>query len=413
MKKKSLLVKMTPKSFSEIILFFLIAFQNTNAKPKPKSNPEADPKAWDWQNEPHNKLPVFSPYQEVTKYTAHDQPSFLKINRNITVKLGETAYLPCRVKNLHKYTVSWIRSSDVSVLSVGHLAFSSDARIGVVQVDRPVLSASDWNLSILNSSKADDGMYECQVNTEPKINYKVFLSVQDPADALQKDSPYYEIEPLKNGKKGSDYEKTHSLVKKHHITQIEKEGFSMYLHDNGCICPKPQIVTRDRHGHRRDTSPEMTVTGGPIHYFSVGDQMSLECVMTGLMRPPVTLHWTRGSGHDNISPRERDGVSLETERAAGTSRSTLFLRHVELSDTGNYTCLSDSHARTVLVVVTGSLEPPDPQKFTGHYGHGSNQGRQKYIKSQPTPRSDGTTSSVQLMTLIFALIVSMLLHESQ
>ena len=46
-------------------------------------------------------------------------------------------------------------------------------------------------------------------------------------------------------------------------------------------------------------------------------------------------------------------------------------------------------------------------------GHGSNQGRQKYIKSQPTPRSDGTTSSVQLMTLIFALIVSMLLHESQ
>ena len=122
MKKKSLLVKMTPKSFSEIILFFLIAFQNTNAKPKPKSkflflelskvhfyfdegNPEADPKAWDWQNEPHNKLPVFSPYQEVTKYTAHDQPSFLKINRNITVKLGETAYLPCRVKNLHKYTV--------------------------------------------------------------------------------------------------------------------------------------------------------------------------------------------------------------------------------------------------------------------------------------------------------------------
>jgi len=388
-------VKMTPKSLSEIILFFLIAFQNTAAKPKPKSNPEADPKAWDWQNEPHNQLPVFSPYQEV-KYQAHDHPSFLKINRNITVKLGETAYLPCRVKNLHKYTVSWIRSSDVSVLSVGHLAFSSDSRIGVVQVDRPVLSASDWNLSILNSSKADDGMYECQVNTEPKINYKVFLSVQDPADALQKDSPYYEIEPVsKNGKKGSDYEKTHSLVKKHHITQIEKEGFSMYLHDNGCICPKPQIVTRDRHGHRTRDSPEMTVTGGPIHYFSEGDQLSLECVMTGLTTPPVSLHWTRGSGHDNISPRERDGVSLETERAAGTSRSNLFLRHVELSDTGNYTCVSDSTARTVLVVVTG---------------HGSSQSRIQYVKSAPTPRSDGSTSSVHLMLLVSTLVVSQILN---
>ena len=48
----------------------------------------------------------------------------------------------------------------------------------VSQVARPLLSAGDWNLSIENSSLADDGLYECQVNTEPKINYKVFLSVQ-------------------------------------------------------------------------------------------------------------------------------------------------------------------------------------------------------------------------------------------
>ena len=47
-----------------------------------------------------------------------------------------------------------------------------------LQVDRPRLLAADWNLSIENASKQDDGMYECQVNTEPKINYKVFLSVQ-------------------------------------------------------------------------------------------------------------------------------------------------------------------------------------------------------------------------------------------
>ena len=65
----------------------------------------------------------------------------------------------------------------MTVLSVGHLAFSSDARISVVQVPRPRLSASDWNLSIENASLVDDGMYECQVNTDPKINYKVFLKV--------------------------------------------------------------------------------------------------------------------------------------------------------------------------------------------------------------------------------------------
>ena len=66
-------------------------------------NPEAEPEAWDWQNEPHNKFRVFTPFQSSEKV---NQPSFMKINRNITVTLGETAYLPCRVKNLNDYTVS-------------------------------------------------------------------------------------------------------------------------------------------------------------------------------------------------------------------------------------------------------------------------------------------------------------------
>ena len=51
-----------------------------------------------------------------------------------------------------------MRAKDVKVLSVGSLAFSSDSRIGVVKVGRPRLSAEDWNLAILNTSRADDGM---------------------------------------------------------------------------------------------------------------------------------------------------------------------------------------------------------------------------------------------------------------
>ena len=70
--------------------------------------------AWDWQNEPHN-LPVFSPYpfSKVTPDTS--EPSFLKINRNVSVKVGETAHLPCRVKNLDRYTVR-LSSSDSNCL---------------------------------------------------------------------------------------------------------------------------------------------------------------------------------------------------------------------------------------------------------------------------------------------------------
>ena len=60
----------------------------------------AGPGPWDWQDGESN-YPVFNPYP-VSKM---DQPQFMKINRNISVMVGETAFLPCRVKNLDKYTV--------------------------------------------------------------------------------------------------------------------------------------------------------------------------------------------------------------------------------------------------------------------------------------------------------------------
>ena len=62
------------------------------------------------------------------------RPSFLRVPRNVSVMAGEPAFLPCRVKQLAQFTVSWLRAADVTVLSVGHLAFSSDPRIGIVQV---------------------------------------------------------------------------------------------------------------------------------------------------------------------------------------------------------------------------------------------------------------------------------------
>ena len=71
-------------------------------KPCQSGNPDAEPEAWDWQNEPHNKFGVFTPFQSSDPV---NQPSFMKINRNISVTVGETAYLPCRVKNLNDYTV--------------------------------------------------------------------------------------------------------------------------------------------------------------------------------------------------------------------------------------------------------------------------------------------------------------------
>ena len=52
-------------------------------------------------------------------------------------------------------------------------------------------------------------------------------------------------------------------------------------------------------------------------------------------------------------------LSPEVLRSADTSRASLYMRQVEMSDTGNYTCISDNQASTVLLVVTGesSVDP--------------------------------------------------------
>ena len=38
---------------------------------------------------------------------------------NVTAKLGETAYLNCRVRGIRYETVSWIRHEDTHLLTVG------------------------------------------------------------------------------------------------------------------------------------------------------------------------------------------------------------------------------------------------------------------------------------------------------
>ena len=107
--------------------------------------------------------------------------------QHIEAEAGSTAILECALSNLGPlHTVSWLRSSDVSVLTVGSYVFSSDPRIavGVGQ------NGSSWALSIIWVVGRDEGEYQCQANTEPKISYAVRLSVrtQDMVDNEQSTS---------------------------------------------------------------------------------------------------------------------------------------------------------------------------------------------------------------------------------
>ncbi|XP_042231107.1 uncharacterized protein LOC121872429 [Homarus americanus] len=103
-----------------------------------------------------------------TAYFARD------INTNVTAVVGQQARLPCKVLNLDKRTVSWIRKRDLHILTAGIYTYTSDDRF---KVYHPV-DSDEWFLEISSVTFRDGGVYECQVPTNPKIFLPINLAVE-------------------------------------------------------------------------------------------------------------------------------------------------------------------------------------------------------------------------------------------
>jgi Immunoglobulin V-set domain len=70
--------------------------------------------------------------------------------------------------------VSWVRQSDLAILASAGVSHTSDSRISAASD----AEQGDWQLRIQEALIKDSGLYECQVNTEPKINWPVHLHVE-------------------------------------------------------------------------------------------------------------------------------------------------------------------------------------------------------------------------------------------
>ncbi|XP_046460999.1 uncharacterized protein LOC124207533 [Daphnia pulex] len=110
---------------------------------------------------PSSSLAISKPYFEATWPT------------NVSVVLGQPAVLKCRTRLLGDRMLSWIRQRDLHVLTSALVSYTSDGRFSVHH--QP--TSDDWELRISTVQARDAGFYECQVNTEPKINWPVHLQV--------------------------------------------------------------------------------------------------------------------------------------------------------------------------------------------------------------------------------------------
>ena len=94
--------------------------------------------------------------------------------RNVTSFVGQVTYLHCTVRHIRGKTVSWIRKSNLQVLTSDVLTFTEDQRFSA----HHTLYSDSWTLQIKYTQLRDEGEYQCQVNTEPKISFSVFLYVE-------------------------------------------------------------------------------------------------------------------------------------------------------------------------------------------------------------------------------------------
>ncbi|XP_031837468.1 defective proboscis extension response 12 [Nomia melanderi] len=89
---------------------------------------------------------------------------------NVTVQLGGTAFLHCKVRNLAERTVSdaeisWIRRRDFHILTSSMFTYTNDERFQVLHPE----GSDDWTLQIKYVQERDNGTYECQVSRSTGI----------------------------------------------------------------------------------------------------------------------------------------------------------------------------------------------------------------------------------------------------
>ncbi|XP_069997346.1 zwei Ig domain protein zig-8 [Penaeus vannamei] len=95
---------------------------------------------------------------------------------NVTAQVGATAVLNCRILYIVGKTVSWMRTRDLHLLTVGRFTYTSDQRFKAVHQS----GSQDWLLKIHYVQHRDAGPYECQVSTTEPLTHTVWLSVVEP-----------------------------------------------------------------------------------------------------------------------------------------------------------------------------------------------------------------------------------------
>ncbi|XP_035227493.1 zwei Ig domain protein zig-8-like, partial [Stegodyphus dumicola] len=83
--------------------------------------------------------------------------------------------------------VSWIRLRDFHLLTVGLYTYTSDTRFQTIYNEY----STDWTLQIKFPQLSDEGLYECQVSSDPPASHYVYLKVLVPKTKIVGGENFY------------------------------------------------------------------------------------------------------------------------------------------------------------------------------------------------------------------------------
>ncbi|KAK7012933.1 hypothetical protein SK128_014502 [Halocaridina rubra] len=245
------------------------------------------------------------------QYSSLSGPAFLaNTSTSVRAVAGGTAMLSCGVRNIHNYTVSWVRGSDIRLLTANLVAYTTEPRFAASHKE----GDSQWLLKIHYARLSDSGIYLCQVSTTPPITLPINLTV------------YVSSVTGLTTRQGED------LLVRRSKTDIGSRDINIR---------GPHLYNQLPRELKNAEATARVLPGHEVHV-QTGSRLEIICEVEGCP-PPAVLTWSRGS-HTLLTTTSNAfqdlSIDNDTNSTSVVSRLTLERRLATPADSGTYSCTS-------------------------------------------------------------------------
>ncbi|XP_055610158.1 zwei Ig domain protein zig-8-like [Uranotaenia lowii] len=251
--------------------------------------------------------------------------------RNSTVRQGDPAFLSCKVEQLGSYSVSWIRTRDLHILSVDRYTYTADQRFQALHNNE----TDEWILNIKWTERKDTGIYECQISTLPVKSLALYLVVLDESELVRRqDDILYDL-PVP-----ASLPSALSIGNSDIYNRMYADRDYLYL------AATTQILE------------------GTMVYGYKGENLNLTCIINhNYDRRPSHVIWYHQNdivAYESLRKREKSPLNSITV--------VHLIRNVDFDDAGNYTCAPESYgsASTIVQILDGDELQDASRKNTGN-----------------------------------------------